>query len=154
VANRPLAKVFNCACVASDFPESEVEITFAGLMSVTKGAFKEISEQEIWIERGERTQGLRRYSVSVPVRTLSSIIEEAGLTPVDLLSLDVEGYELNVLKGLDLARHRPKFIVCEDAYTDDTTDFLQNAGYQIKAVLTQHEHVRDLLLVDTTAEIS
>jgi FkbM family methyltransferase len=154
VANRPLAKVFNCACVAPDFFGSKVEMTFAGLMSVTKDAFEEAHEQEAWIERGEHKQRLTRYAVSVPARTLSSIIDETNMTRIDLLCLDVEGYELNVLKGLDLARHRPRFVVCEDGYTGDIIDFLKNANYRLAAVLDEHEHVRDLLLADTTIEVS
>jgi hypothetical protein len=49
----------------------------------------------------------------VPARTLQSVIDDAGLTSIDLLSLDVEGYEPQVLDGLDLARCRPTYIVVE-----------------------------------------
>ena len=36
-----------------------------------------------------------------------------GAPEVDLLSLDVEGYEAEVLAGLDLDRHAPRMIVVE-----------------------------------------
>ena len=40
----------------------------------------------------------------VPVRTLDDILTEAGAhAPIDLLSIDVEGHELEVLRGFDLA---------------------------------------------------
>ena len=32
---------------------------------------------------------------------------------VDLFSLDVEGYELEVLRGLDLSRMRPRYLLVE-----------------------------------------
>ncbi len=50
----------------------------------------------------------------VEVRTLDEILEAAGSPPVDLLSIDVEGFELEVLRGFDLVRHRPKLLLVED----------------------------------------
>jgi len=37
--------------------------------------------------------------VNVPVRTLDAILEDAGVASVDYLKIDVEGYELPVLRG-------------------------------------------------------
>lgn len=48
------------------------------------------------------------------IRTLNEIIEEhAHGRPIDFLKIDVEGWELQVLRGLDLTRHRPTVIVVE-----------------------------------------
>jgi hypothetical protein len=49
----------------------------------------------------------------VPARTLSSILDEVAAPDVDLLSLDVEGFEAEVLEGLDLDRHRPRYVLVE-----------------------------------------
>ena len=49
----------------------------------------------------------------VPTRTLTSILDETRTPVIDLLSLDVEGYELEVLKGLDFARYSPRFLLIE-----------------------------------------
>jgi len=46
-------------------------------------------------------------------RELSLLLDELNITDVDFWSLDVEGFELPVLKGLDFERHRPKFILIE-----------------------------------------
>ena len=48
-----------------------------------------------------------------PVARLSRLIDEAGITTIDFLKIDVEGAEADVLAGLDLARHRPRVIVVE-----------------------------------------
>ena len=53
------------------------------------------------------------HEFTVPARTLSSLLDEAGAPEVDLLSLDVEGYEPQVLAGLDLDRHAPRYILVE-----------------------------------------
>jgi hypothetical protein len=53
------------------------------------------------------------YEADVPARTLSSILDEQGAPEIDVLSLDVEGYEPSVLRGLDLNRHAPRWILVE-----------------------------------------
>lgn len=40
-----------------------------------------------------------RSSVEVPIRTLDDFREELGLSTIDLLKVDVQGYELEVLRG-------------------------------------------------------
>ena len=53
------------------------------------------------------------HEFTVPARTLSSVLDEANAPEIDLLSLDVEGFEPQVLAGLDLDRHAPRFILVE-----------------------------------------
>jgi FkbM family methyltransferase len=53
------------------------------------------------------------HDEDVPARTLSSILDEAGAPEVDLLSLDVEGFEPSALRGLDLDRHAPRWVLVE-----------------------------------------
>jgi len=53
--------------------------------------------------------------LEVFARTLDSIIKEyANGAQIDLLSIDVEGTELDVLKGANLKHHSPKLIIIED----------------------------------------
>jgi len=54
------------------------------------------------------------HAVKVKVVTLDKILGEAGNPAIDLLSVDVEGTELDVFLGLDFERHRPKLILLED----------------------------------------
>lgn len=70
------------------------------------------------------------------VRRLSRLIDEAAITAIDFLKIDVEGAESDVLGGLDLKRHRPKVIMIE-AVNPNVADgdwakwepLLTNAGY-------------------------
>jgi FkbM family methyltransferase len=52
-------------------------------------------------------------TVRAPVRTLSGLLDEAGLGPIDFLKIDVEGAEAEVLAGLDLKRFRPRVVLIE-----------------------------------------
>lgn len=50
---------------------------------------------------------------SVIVKPLDAILREVGLTRIDFLSVDVEGYEEQVFKGFDLAAWLPKIVIVE-----------------------------------------
>ncbi len=58
---------------------------------------------------------------------------------MDLLSLDVEGYELSALKGLDFTRHCPKFILIEANFFDDVHALLTENNYKILSKLTSND---------------
>jgi FkbM family methyltransferase len=53
-------------------------------------------------------------AIQVPTRTLNEILVEAGAQHIDFFSVDVEGHELDVLDGCDLARWKPRLILIED----------------------------------------
>ena len=79
---------------------------------------------EKWIQRAESIQGITRKSVQVRGRALSEIIDEMGSPNIDFFSLDVEGYELSVLQGLDLSRHCPKFMLIETSQESEVSNLL------------------------------
>jgi FkbM family methyltransferase len=112
---RPRSRVVNCALVSPDHEEPTVTIRYGGLMSVVKGARGGGDDEERHVRAGDML-GLDdvAYDISVPARTLSSVLDEARApTEIDLLSLDVEGFEASVLAGLDLDRFAPRFILME-----------------------------------------
>ena len=68
----------------------------------------------------------------VEVRTLDSIVEEAALERVDFVSVDVEGFELEVLKGFSIQRWRPKLILIEDHVTGlEKHRYMASQGYKV-----------------------
>jgi hypothetical protein len=95
-------------------------------------------EEDAHIAVGCEVQKIETYDLSVPCATLSSLLDRHGMHSVDLLSLDVEGYEVNVLKGLDFTRHRPRFILIEARYRDDVHAFLSKR-YELVAELSGHD---------------
>lgn len=52
-------------------------------------------------------------TATVPARALSKLLDEHNIQKVDFFSLDVEGHEAEILKGIDFNRHRPRFILIE-----------------------------------------
>ena len=62
---------------------------------------------------------------------LDDCLTRAGFPELHALSIDTEGTELDVLKGLDLAKWRPKAMVveCWDA-VNPIVDYLKAFGYE------------------------
>jgi FkbM family methyltransferase len=143
---RPRSKVVQAALVGQDYPHADVEMQYAGLMSVIEGAFGDPSVRSRHVELGLQQPGVDgTYSIRVPARTLSAIIDaEAGGRDVDLLSLDVEGAELQALAGLNLARHAPHFI-CVEARDPRALTALLRPRYEQAEVLSDNGEHQDIL---------
>lgn len=109
-AERPTAFVLNAALVGPDHDGATVRMQFGDLMSTVSGTH---GDDEDWVAPGLALGWSQTYAIDVPARTLSSVLEEFGAPEVDLLSLDVEGFEEPVLRGLDLERHAPRFLLVE-----------------------------------------
>ena len=76
--------------------------------------------------------GVRPHGViDVPLRCLDQILTEASAAQIDFMSIDVEGHELEVLDGFDLARWRPRLLLIEDLLLHRRLhDYLTDHGYR------------------------
>lgn len=64
--------------------------------------------------RAHRAEGVEVVEIAVPLRTLSGIFaEHAAGRDVHFLKIDVEGFEGEVLRGMDFQRWRPWLLVIE-----------------------------------------
>ena len=73
------------------------------------------------------------YVLVVPTRTLDSILEEAGAPmPIDLLSVDADGHEVEVLRGFDFQRWQPLLILLRDPVGNLSTHrYLKRNNYRL-----------------------
>jgi len=71
-----------------------------------------IGDNPLQLARIERAAG-RVHSVTVPCRSLNEILADHKGS-IDFVSIDVEGAELDVLRGFDVVRYRPRVLVVED----------------------------------------
>lgn len=79
----------------------------------------------------------------VQQKTLNTIIREEipGLSQIDIMSLDIEGYEFQCLKGLDLNKYPPKVIVLENAdHNQEIKDHLEQYGYRLDKEMAYNEY--------------
>jgi FkbM family methyltransferase len=144
--NRRGAVVREAALVACEMANAKVELQVAGLMSTVMGALGDETATAKHVAAAIAVQkNVRLGRIQVPARTLSALIDEAGIGPeIDLLSLDVEGAEEAALRGLDFARHAPRFI-CVEARNEERIAAVLAARYRVVEVLTDAGSHRDLL---------
>jgi FkbM family methyltransferase len=60
-----------------------------------------------------QSEGYQVAELTVPVRTLASVCEDHVKGDIHFLKIDVEGFEGEVLRGMDFARWRPWLLVIE-----------------------------------------
>jgi FkbM family methyltransferase len=91
-----------------------------------------VAAADVWSHLGESKDLPVVDRIQVAVRTLDEILAECQAPHVDLLSVDTEGMELEVLRGLNLEKHRPSLLLVED-HMDELDVFLhlRGHGYQL-----------------------
>lgn len=96
---RPLAQVFQVACGA---PEQRGK------------AILQLDHQGSKIAAQNPGSSPGKGCEEVQVMTLDDILQQASNPQIDFLSIDVEGLELQVLRGFDIQKYRPRLMIIED----------------------------------------
>jgi FkbM family methyltransferase len=119
-ANRPTDIVEHSALVGPDFAGATIRGAFHNeLMSKVDGA----------------------GDVEVPAHTISALLEKNGVAHVHWWSLDVVGFEMDVLRGLDFARWTPDYILLELWNNNSAVkEFLADKGYSVIADISPWRH--------------
>jgi FkbM family methyltransferase len=132
---RPRSRVVHGALVAPERDGEPIEIHFGDLMSTVAAGAEHAAG-------GLALTGRTAYTVEVPGRALSSLIDEVGLTKIDLLVLDLEGAELNALAGLDFDRHAPGHMLIETLereHQQPKLDALLAERYEVAELLSDYD---------------
>jgi FkbM family methyltransferase len=71
-------------------------------------------------------------SIDVPVMPLRELLDQHQdeFSVIDLMSVDVEGYDLEVLRSNDWSRFRPRLIVVESLHSNSISEVMQSEIYQ------------------------
>ncbi len=136
---RPYAITEQVALGSPDQIPGKVTLRFAGLMSLATGGALSDEEQLEHVRVGCEIQKIDTYEVDVDLSTLSALLDKHGIAKVDLLSLDVEGFERHVLLGLDFDRHAPRYVLIEEK-GNGIGEFLSR-HYDLIAQLTHHDYL-------------
>ena len=107
------AALVHAALVPEAAAGDTVTMQFGDLMSSVQEAHGGAGGARDWVQPGLVLGWRDAHEAEVPARTLSGILDEQGAPEIDLLSLDVEGFEAQALRGLDFDRHAPRWIVVE-----------------------------------------
>lgn len=129
--NRPNSII--CHCAAGETDEDAVFYANARGSLSTLDKTKETHFQHNY---GSFFSGFEEQYVKKA--RISSLLDACQIDDIDILSLDIEGYEVEALKGLDLSRHRPKVMIIE---SDDS----QHEA-QLDALILPHGYTKSVNL--------
>lgn len=135
-----LCKLRNCytenvGLSTTNQPESDVKfLELTGWGSGLSGVIKNYDARHVQRIRKETQHPNHHTSKEITINTvpLQSLIDKYGLHQLDLLSLDIEGGELDVLKTLDWDRNQIKVILVENNYKESGfIRYLDSLGYRV-----------------------
>lgn len=115
--SRPNSICLNLACVSDTYIGEFIEGDFNGhMMSSVNG--NRLNNKNL---------------IKVKVSTLQNILDSLNINTIDFLSLDTEGYEYEVLSGLNLNKYRPKYMLIEiyNMQYDSLVKFLEENNYKL-----------------------
>jgi FkbM family methyltransferase len=129
---RPHSRTVHAACTA---PGAPAELTFkvvsdqyGGMLSYVAG-----NHDHHKLMTG---QGRQIRDVKVPTTTMNTLLEgHPGGPPskIDVASIDVESHEIELLKGFDLWKWKPRLLLIEDDAGKpraDITEYMQGQPYE------------------------
>ncbi len=123
-------KFFHAACVSNNYKRKRIKLVYANLLTTyTKNKFHFNKIIKYKIHAGEKSNLFFFYTKAC---TLTSLLDKANSPSViDLLSLDVEGSEFEVLKGINFKKYIFKYMLIEVNKLKEIKNFLKKKGYYI-----------------------
>lgn len=122
--HRKLAEICACGSVEQESADFHVHCVAPGAFS----ALNPIKDNPTWHPRTDAAWDV----IKVPIRRLETLLRAHQFPRLDVLSVDVEGAEIDVLEGLDLQEWGVQAIVGEDWDDPGTlTPYLAGRGYRL-----------------------
>lgn len=144
VKNRPGNIVEHCALVPASFSRTYVEIRYTGLSSQCPQLSDLDPESHVANEARYLLGWEKRLFGQVflaPARTLAEVLAKHGVRHVDFMSLDLEGAEVEALKGMDFEACVVDRLLIETLGESDTVDdLLVKRGFRRSAQFTHRDY--------------
>lgn len=132
------------ACVSFEYADEFVKIVYSNAMSVSMGVETDLADPLAHAELGRQflRPGETVFAFGALARPLNAILAEAGAPAViDFLSLDVEGAEIEVLRGVDHKTYRFRHMLIECRDIDRLERYLAPLGYRLVERFNWHDYL-------------
>ena len=132
---------YNCACVSNEFKKDTIELIYSNLRTVTFDKKNLVNSIE-HVKKEDLNFYQNHKQFSAQAKTLNFILKKSGAPKlIDFLSLDTEGFEIEVLKGVDLNEYSFKYILIESKKFNLKNDFLIKNNYQLLEKFLPHDYL-------------
>lgn len=72
-------------------------------------------------------------TIDVDIITLDTLLESIEVEKIDYLSVDTEGWEIDVMRGFDHNKYQPKIVVLENLHDDSKySTYMNSIGYKLE----------------------
>ena len=144
--NRPNCIVENYALVSDIFSKETIKGDF-GYSDQNGSLCGQVTEILDYFDNDLKSslenKNTHHRIVDVPVITMNRLLEQHHITHIDYFSLDVEGYEIEVLNGMDLNKYRPTYFLIETSGIKERYnkihEYMKNKNYEFIDAITDND---------------
>jgi FkbM family methyltransferase len=137
--------IFCNACTSFEYQDTFVDMIYAHYMSSATKLETDILDPVAHAHSGASFLANSEEKVfrfgAVAASLNSLLIKAKSPTLIDFLSLDVEGAELEVLKGIDHAVYKFKLMCIESRDEKRLTSYLVPKGYELVEKISPHDYL-------------
>ena len=127
----------NVALVSNQYKKEFIKLVFADLMTIVDENSKRNTKGHL--ERSRKFYKKENYSFYAKAITLGKLLKKHNIKKVNFISIDVEGYEMNLLMGLDFSKVIIDYILVETNDFQKINNFLLKKNYKLIKKLSIHD---------------
>jgi FkbM family methyltransferase len=125
-------EIYECAC--ADYEEDNADFTVVetiGHDRITNESYSAIKVLDDYKNKDKESfNKTHSRTIKINIRKLDTILSSANVSFIDVLSVDVEGWEISVLNGLNTVEHPFSIGVIENWLKDESyRDYMRKRGY-------------------------
>ena len=140
-ANRQCAVVQGCV---GEMPGKVKFRAIEGYSEMLSGIVDEYDAKHAErIQKEIKEKGGSYEDIEINCHTLADLLQEHDINSVDYMSIDVEGAELSILKGIDFDKVEIQAISVENSYANDHIQhFLASKGFKLSCIVGDEFYIK------------
>jgi len=137
-------EIYEYACGARDEDNVDFVVVDSHGAAYEKGqvSYESFSSLAVKDSYAALKDNLDRKTIKVNLRRLDTILKvhAPDIDRIDILSADVEGWELEVLDGLSISRYKPRVMIIENLFDDGKyRSYMRNIDYVLWKTIPPNE---------------